>query len=263
MGKVNTWNYQHNPGYWSGDCGQVVGSAGEFYPPGLNQTFIQLYSNDLCRSLKFNFTRDLDIKGIYSYEFEADKGLFANGSDNADNACYDSQDIPSGVFDVSACRFGAPVFISLPHFYLADPYYPAQIQSGISPNSSLHSTVFRIEPRSGVPTDVSARFQLNVLIEPISMISMTEKVRKTYFPVMWFENKAGVPDSLAFKMKLMANLPEILQAVGWIQIGVAISAGIISLIVFLARRKSSEDQCPILNQSHHEEVEDEGYDEDQ
>ena len=38
------------------------------------------------------------------------------------------------------------------------------------------------------------------------MLSLFANVPLTYFPVMWFENKAGVPDSLVFKMKLMANL---------------------------------------------------------
>ena len=104
---------------------------------------------------------------------------------------------------------------------------------------------------------MSARFQLNVKIEPISGISILENVPETYFPVMWFENKAGVPDNLVFKMKLMANLHEILQGIGCIQIGVAVAIGIISLIVFLARKKSEEDQCPILNQSHHEDSQEE------
>ena len=75
---------------------------------------------------------------------------------------------------------------------------------------------------------------------------------------MWFENKAGVPDNLVFKMKLMANLNEILQGIGWVQIGVAISIGIISLILFISRRGSEEDQCPILSQqedSQDEEIE--------
>merc|ERR1719277_2139108 len=208
-----------------------------------------MFSNDLCRSLRFNYTRELIVKGINSYEFVADEGFFANGTVNPANACFDSPDIPSGVYDSSACRYGAPVFVSQPHFYQADPYYSSMIQSGLAPNSSLHSTVFRVEPNSGIPLDVSARFQLNVLIEPIKNIAILEHVPETYFPVMWFENKAGVPDNLVFKMKLMANLHEILQGIGCIQIGVAVAIGIISLIVFLARKKSEEDQCPILSQS--------------
>lgn len=257
MGKVHSWNYT-NSLYWPSPCGQVEGGAGEFYPPGLEKTYIEMYSNDLCRSLKFNFTKaGVYTKGISSYEFRADEYFFANATMNPANKCFDSADLPSGVFDVSACRFGAPVFISLPHFYLADQFYLDKIESGLTPNESLHSTIFRVEPRSGIPLDVSARFQLNVKIEKIPGLSILDHVTETYFPVMWFENKAGVPDNLVFKMKLMANLHEILEGIGWVQIGLALAIGIISLIIYISRRKSEEDQCPILNQSHHEDSQDE------
>ena len=254
MGKGNTWNYTDNH-FYPGECGKVKGGAGEFYPPSLNKTFIQLYSNDLCRHLTFDFNKEVKVKGIDSYEFVASKNFFANGSEHPPNACFETPGAsqPSGVFDSSKCRFGAPVFISHPHFYQADPSYLDSIQSGLSPNASLHSTVFRVEPLSGVPTDVKARFQLNVLIDKMELITMFKGVRRTFFPVMWFENTAGVPDDLVFKMKLMANLPDILKGVGWVEIGLASAACIISTVMFLSRKKTEEDRCPILNQSHHED----------
>jgi len=255
VGKVHTWNYTDNM-FFPGECGKVKGGAGEFYPPHLNKTFIQLYSNDLCRHLTFDFHKEVDVKGIHSYEYVASKNFFANGSDYPPNACFEKEGSsqPSGVYDSSKCRFGAPVFISQPHFYQADPSYLTNIQSGLSPNASLHSTVFRVEPLSGVPTDVKARFQLNVLIDKMELISMFKGVRRTFFPVMWFENTAGVPDSLVFKMKLMANLPDILKGVGWVQIGLATAICIISTVMFLSRKKTEEEQCPILNQSHHDDT---------
>jgi len=233
-----------------------MGGAGEFYPPSLDKTFIQLYSNDLCRHLTFDYSKEVNVQGIHSYEYRADKNFFANGSDYPPNVCYEKPGAshPSGVYDSSKCRFGAPVFISQPHFYQADPSYLENIASGLSPNESLHSTVFRVEPLSGVPTDVKARFQLNVLIEKVDSITMFQNVRKTYFPVMWFENTAGVPDDLVFKMKLMANLPDILQGVGWVEIGLATSICLILIVVILSRRNTEEDRCPILNQSHHEDT---------
>ena len=115
-----------------------------------------------------------------------------------------------------------------------------------------------------MPTDVTARFQLNVLIDKVSGISMMEGVSRTFFPVMWFENKAGVPDELVFKMKLLANLPEILQGMGWAQIGLCVSIAIISTLVVISRKKRGEDTSPILNQSIQDEddenvfLEDEG-----
>jgi hypothetical protein len=109
---------------------------------------------------------------------------------------------PSGVYNTSICRFGAPVFFSQPHFYLVDPYYPDLVSKGMSPKSTLHNTYLRIEPRAGVPTDVTASFHINVLVDKVSGISMLKDVTKTYFPVLWFENRTGVLYDLVFKMKL-------------------------------------------------------------
>eukprot|EP00092_Neocalanus_flemingeri_P084124 GFUD01105638.1.p1 GENE.GFUD01105638.1~~GFUD01105638.1.p1 ORF type:complete len:511 (-),score=100.83 GFUD01105638.1:901-2433(-) len=261
MGEVHSWNYSTR-GLFPGQCGQVRGGAGEFYPPGLEKTFIEMFSNDLCRTLRLNFNKEVTVKGINSYEYRADRSFFANGTENTLNACYEPAGVflPSGVYNTSICRFGAPVFVSQPHFYQADPYYLDMIASGLSPNSTLHSTYFRVEPRAGVPTDVSARFQLNVLVDRVSGITMLNSVNKTYFPVMWFENKAGVPDSLAFKMKLLANLPEILQGMGWAQIGLSLAICIIATLVMASKRKVQgrlEDTSPILNQSIQEDSRDE------
>ena len=123
MGQVHSWNYS-TTGLFPGQCGQVRGGAGEFYPPFMEKTFIEMYSNDLCRSLKFNFKNEMMVKGINSYEFVADHSLFANGTENPLNSCFEPQAafLPSGVFNTSVCRFGAPVFISQPSRSLLSQY---------------------------------------------------------------------------------------------------------------------------------------------
>lgn len=257
MGQVHSWNYS-TVGYFPDECGNIKGGAGEFYPPGLEKTYIEMFSNDLCRTLRLNFNAEVYVKGIDSFEYVADKSFFANGTENPLNKCYEPENIflPSGVYNTSICRFGAPVFVSQPHFLLADPYYLDMIGSGLSPNSSLHRTYFRVEPRAGIPTDVTARFQLNVLVDKVNGISMMENVRKAFFPIMWFENKAGVPDTLVFKMKLLANLPEILKSIGWAQIGVSVAICIISTLMIVSKKRE-EDMSPILDQSVEDDSQDE------
>jgi len=258
IGQVHSWNYSTR-GYFPGDCGQVRGGAGEFYPPGLDKTYVEMFSNDLGRTLRFNFNQEVSVKGINSYEFVADKSLFANGTENPLNICYQPQSsfLPSGVYNSSLTKFNAPVFVSQPHFYQADPYFRDLLGSGLYPNASLHSTYMRVEPRAGVPVDVAARFQLNVLLDKVDGIAMLENVSKTFFPVLWFENKAQVPDNLVFKMNLLANLPLILQGVGWVQIGVSLSICIIGILVLTSRRRRGEDTSPILTSMQEENQEDE------
>lgn len=72
--------------------------------------------------------------------------------------------------NISACRFGSPVFMSYPHFYKADPYYVEQID-GMMPEQDKHEFYMVLEPRTGVALEVAARFQVNMLVEPIDGIT--------------------------------------------------------------------------------------------
>jgi len=253
MGEVHSWNYDTQDLFPS-TCGLVSGSAGEFYTPHLAPDTITLYSNDLCRSIRLPYRGAVEVKGIPSLEFRAGRGLFDNGTLEPANSCYQEEGalLRTGVYNTSRCRFGAPVFISQPHFHQADPWYRSRVD-GLSPDPELHDTYFRVEPSSGVPTDVTVRIQLSVLVAPVSGISMLSDVQEAFFPVLWFENSAGVPDNLAFQLKLLGSLPDILAGMGWGQVGLACSIVIIAAIVLVSRRKEEEDTCPILSQSLAEE----------
>lgn len=62
--------------------------------------------------------------------------------------CYcNGECTPSGLINITSCRFGAPVFISLPHFYKADPILLNQVE-GLSPNEKDHSFTITLEPVS-------------------------------------------------------------------------------------------------------------------
>lgn len=73
--------------------------------------------------------------------------------DNGDNVksrkcyCMNEKCQPSGVLDVSRCKYGAPAFISLPHFYLADDSYGEAVK-GLKPSEEKHESFVIIEPVS-------------------------------------------------------------------------------------------------------------------
>jgi len=235
MGIVHSWNYStHN--FFPGKCGDVKGGAGEFYPPGLPPTHIEMFSNDLCRSLRFSYNTTTYPSGVHSFEYIGDVLMFANATDNPRNECYNPESVylPSGVYNTSICRFGAPVFISQPHFLLADPYY-ASLVKGMTPDYAKHRTYLSVEPESGVPTDVKARFQMNV--------------PRSFVPVMWFENSAEVPKDMIFKMKLISNLKNILGGTGWVLFGLGVGVLVIIFIKLAAKRRRQVDIGPILTES--------------
>lgn len=255
MGKVYAWNYSTHH-FFPGECGQVKGGAGEFYPPGLNKTFIEMYSSDLCRSVKFEFNDTVDSQGIPAYQFISKKSMFENGTDNPENACFNppSVSLPSGVFNASSCRFGAPVFVSQPHFHLADPYYRSLVH-GLRPSAEKHQTHLAIEPESGIPVDVAARFQINVLIDKVPGISMFEKVPKSFIPVMWFEDSMSTPSNMVTKMKMMAYLKNIVSGVGWAIFSLGLTILIVLGVIYgINRRSVRDDRRPILSDSDNENV---------
>ena len=67
---------------------------------------------------------------VYFYElFEFVKIIVQIFSENNLNLFQaKGKQLPSGVYNASACRFGAPIFMSQPHFYQADPYFAEQVK---------------------------------------------------------------------------------------------------------------------------------------
>ena len=99
---------------------------------------------------------------FFHYRFYGDDSVFDNGTKYPEKRCFCSKsqligttDIstsveecaPSGVRSISKCRFGAPAFVSFPHFYKADPSYLLNI-SGLDPRQDLHEFYIAVEPVS-------------------------------------------------------------------------------------------------------------------
>lgn len=51
----------------------------------------------------------------------------------------------------------------------------------------LISHRFWVEPDSGLPLDVSSKFQINMALGDISMISNTKLFSNMYLPMLWFD----------------------------------------------------------------------------
>ena len=58
---------------------------------------------------------------------------------------------------------GLPVFVSLPHFLHADPYYNNQLK-GLHPEENRHETSLVVEPNTGITIESTSRFQINMLL---------------------------------------------------------------------------------------------------
>ncbi|XP_058824764.1 protein peste [Topomyia yanbarensis] len=208
IGSMAEWNYKPRTDFFAGHCGMLNGSAGEFYPPNLSKDVpIQLFTPDMCRSLSLDFEREVQIAGIKGYKYSGGPRTVDNGSAFPETACFSSGEIvPSGVLNISSCRYGTPVFMSFPHFYGADEYYLNQVE-GLSPDRSKHQFYMTMEPTTGIPLDVAARLQLNILVESHPNIALYEDVERVFLPVLWFEQHVTMQPEFSGEIAQALSIP--------------------------------------------------------
>ncbi|PSN44142.1 Protein peste [Blattella germanica] len=149
------------------------------------------------------------------------------------------------MFATELCKHGAPGFVSYPHFLDADPYYLNRI-SGLNPDPERHSFQVTLEPTLGIPLDVTARLQINLLLQPIERISLLENVPFLMSPVMWFEDRATIPPDLARKLQMVLYLSKAGQyfSIGILVLGIILFA--LSVLPDVLRRQTSPIPVTII-----------------
>lgn len=239
IGVVREWNYKPNINYYEGECNDVRGSGGEYYPPDASKDKpLSIFNGELCRPLDLHFTEEVTIDGINAYKYAATERSVDNGTKYEENQCYSfGESVPSGVMNVSACRYGAPVFISFPHYYGADPYY-LDFVDGQAPSKKDHEFYMALEPTTGIPVEAAARFQANILIRPSPNIALFQEAPYMFFPLIWFEEKVRIPDEMIALIKIAVYVPMI----GYICIGLMTAAGLALLLWMSVQRRKSYDE---------------------
>ena len=119
----------------------------------------------------------------------------------------------------------SPVFVSRPHFHLADQSYSQQFQSGLRPDQNKHKSVLWLEPLTSIPVKVNMRLQLNILVRAVEGIEyLFSDLEDVMFPVFWFESVSEMTEELSVSLSFLTILPIIIR----------ITAILILLISFLS-----------------------------
>ena len=110
----------------------------------------------VSRTIAFDYAEDVEVQGITGYRFELGKRLMDNGTNDVRNQCNcGGQCVPQGALNVTACRHGAPAFVSYPHYLDADPYYTRSVR-GMKPDPNSHRFYITLEPVSDLHLTLSA-----------------------------------------------------------------------------------------------------------
>ncbi|XP_053225202.1 scavenger receptor class B member 1 isoform X2 [Podarcis raffonei] len=209
---IDSWNGLKEVSYWNSDqCNMINGTSGQIWPPFMTPSSpVELYSPDACRSIKLNYSRSGDFKGIPTLRYVAPKNLFDNGTDYPPNEgfCPCRQ---SGIQNVSSCRLNAPVFMSHPHFLNADPELLETVD-GLHPNEEKHGLFVDLHSLTGIPMNCSIKLQLNLFMKRVPGIWQTGSIKTVVLPLIWFSESGEIEgDVFTMYRTFMVTIPAVLN----------------------------------------------------
>ncbi|XP_062038032.1 scavenger receptor class B member 1 isoform X1 [Lepus europaeus] len=237
---VDKWNGLSKVNFWHSDqCNMINGTSGQMWAPFMTpESSLEFYSPEACRSMKLVYQKPGVFGGIPTYRFVAPKTLFANGSVYPPNEGF-CPCLDSGIQNVSTCRFGAPLFLSHPHFYNADPVL-AEAVLGLHPNEEEHSLFLDIHPVTGIPMNCSVKLQLSLYMKAIRGIGQTGKIEPVVLPLMWFgESGAMEGETLSTFYTQLVLLPNVLQYAQY----VLLALGCVLLLAPVVYQVRSQEKC--------------------
>ncbi|KAL3233962.1 hypothetical protein MRX96_022723 [Rhipicephalus microplus] len=209
--KLEQWNNQKSLSYWAGPtCNMINGTDGGQFAPFLSKdTTLYVFSTDLCRSMYFRYEKETMVHGIRAWRFTIPASLFESADIREENRCFclTTPVCPkSGVTHVAACRKGAPIVLSSPHFYHGDEEFVNAVR-GLKPVKEMHETFLDIHPLTGLVMRASKRLQINVDLKGNERLTLLKNVQDTIFPVVWIEERAELAPSMAEEFKQKVEFP--------------------------------------------------------
>ncbi|XP_029472336.1 platelet glycoprotein 4 [Rhinatrema bivittatum] len=203
-----------NLSYWNGYCSIINGTDAASFPPFVDKNkVLRFFTSDICRSIYAEFEGEQNLKGIPVYRFVLPAKAFASPQVNPDNQCFCTEPVISrncteaGILDISACKEGKPIYISLPHFLHASENKKNHVH-GLKPNEEEHQTYLDVEPTTGITLRFAKRLQINLMFQPTNKIDVLSKLNNTFvFPVLWLNETATIDDANAELFKATVTTP--------------------------------------------------------
>ncbi|XP_075785558.1 lysosome membrane protein 2 isoform X2 [Pelodiscus sinensis] len=248
--KIVQWRGKESLDWWTTEsCNMINGTDGStFHPLISTDETIYVFSSDFCRSLYVTFDSYVSVSGISAYRFVPPPMVFANVSVNPDNAgfCVPAGNCHgSGVLNVSACKQGAPIFLSAPHFYQADEKYIKDIQ-GMHPRKEDHETFLDINPLTGILVQAAKRLQINVLVRHLDGFIETGSVRTLIFPVVHVNESTLIDEASAKKLKSVLFEATVVSSIPFIIMALGIILGIVFIVLVCRPPGSREEAREVL-----------------
>ncbi|KAF5276711.1 hypothetical protein FQR65_LT16238 [Abscondita terminalis] len=189
----------------SEDCNKIKGSDGTSFSPYdiREKRPISVYNKDVCRALPLVYDKDVKMFNgrISAHKYVLPFDSFDAPERNANNSCFCNKETrecsPQGLFNAEACSFGAPVYISFPHFYGADASVRDAV-AGLNKNPTDVESFVYVHPTLGFTMAGTNRLQLNVHVQKsFGMEQLDVFADDIILPMAWFElglEETDLPD---------------------------------------------------------------------
>ncbi|KAK2500944.1 hypothetical protein MC885_013163 [Smutsia gigantea] len=234
---IDTYKGKKTLSFWPSYCDMINGTDAASFPPFVEKTrVLQFFSSDICRSIYAVFGGEINLKGITVYRFVLPSMAFASPRQNPDNHCFCTETVISnnctfyGMLDISKCKEGKPVYLSLPHFLHASPEI-AETVEGLNPNEEEHKTYLDVEPITGFTLQFAKRLQINLLVKPSKKIEALKGLKRNYIvPVIWLNETATIGDEKAemFRQQVTGKI----NLLGLVEI-ILLSVGVVMFVAFM------------------------------
>uniref|UniRef100_A0A3B4WZ59 Scavenger receptor class B, member 2a n=1 Tax=Seriola lalandi dorsalis TaxID=1841481 RepID=A0A3B4WZ59_SERLL len=244
-GKIDTWNGLRKMSWWSSNQSNMInGTDGAVFHPLINRNeLLYIFAADLCRSIHLAYVEDVEVKGIQAYRFAPPSDVLMSPEDNPANKgfCVPAGDcLGTGVLKVSVCREGAPIVVSFPHFYQADPKYINAVD-GLNPNKEEHETYLDLQPTTGVPIRACKRAQLNIIMKRVQGFPKTKYINETIFPIMFVNETATIDDDSASQMRTLLLIVTLVSNFPLLIVGLGIILLLVLVVLFCRNRQKKNE----------------------
>ncbi|XP_004602196.2 platelet glycoprotein 4 [Sorex araneus] len=237
VGIIDTYKEKKNLTFWESYCDLINGTDAASFPPFLEpDRVLQFFSSDICRSIYAIFEEKIDLKGIEVFRYVLPAKAFASPAENPENICFCTEKVisnnctASGVLDISKCKHGKPVYISLPHFLYASSDVSSNVE-GLNPHEQEHRTYLDVEPTTGFTLQFAKRLQINILVKPAKKIEALKNLKHNYYvPILWLNETGTIGDEKAemFRNKVTGKI----KLLGMVEM-ILLSVGVIMFVAFM------------------------------
>jgi len=249
-GWVDEFDGRKTFGWWvnNSKCDEVGGQDTSTLPPGwTNESVVDFYTPLMGRRIKLNYEKDMKHLGLNSHRYIPNLNQFAHPDENEENRCYCVDTfscLKSGVYNMEPFKRtsdrprGAPIALSYPHFYQADPSFTDAV-IGMKPEKEKHEFYMDIAPKFGFPLAIRPRFQLNAIIRRDTDIDVMKGfVEELVLPFLWAQDGFDEPsEEMANAIKLGLKVPGLAGAFGGVLLCVGLCMIALAFLWVLWQRR--------------------------